>query len=82
MKDAPKEKRNRHLSCLLGYWLWDSVLRYPGVVVNMVAASSDLNIEQEVFENEDDVRNCFSPALYDGPFKEAKGSMWWRTRTR
>jgi hypothetical protein len=45
----------------------------------MVAASSYLNIKQEVFETDFDVRACFSTALYNGPFVEATGPMWWRS---
>jgi hypothetical protein len=72
------DERVRRLACFLGYWLWDSILRYPGVIVNMVTASSYLNIKQDVFEGDDDVRKCFSAAEYDGPFVVAKGPMWWR----
>lgn len=78
MRSVKEDERVPRLSCFLGYWLWDSILRYPGVVVNTIAASSYLNIEQGVFEENEDVRNCFSAAAYDGPFHEAKGPMWWR----
>jgi hypothetical protein len=72
------QEQQRQLTCLLGYWLWDSVLRYPGVVVNEVAASSFLNIQEDVFRNGSDVQALFAKALYDGPFGAAKGRMWWR----
>ena len=68
---------HRRLSCVLGYWLWDSVLRYPGVVVNEVAASSHLNIYTDAFRN-DNLQKLFRKARYGGPFAEAKGAMWWR----
>jgi len=72
------EERRRRLTCLLGYWLWDSVLRYPGVVVNEVAASSYLNIHEDTFRRTGAVQALFEKARYRGPFAEAKGLMWWR----
>jgi hypothetical protein len=48
------------------------------VVVNEVAASSYLNIKQEVFQQDPQVQEPFSAARYDGPFAEAKGKLWWR----
>jgi hypothetical protein len=39
-RSASPEERNRRLACILGYWLWDSVLRFPGATVNEIAASS------------------------------------------
>jgi hypothetical protein len=71
-------EQQRQLACLLGYWLWDSVLRYPGVAVNETAASSFLNIREDVFRAASDVQALFAKALYDGPFGAAKGLMWWR----
>jgi hypothetical protein len=70
-------ERYRRLACLLGYWLWDSVLRFPGVVVNEVAASSYLNIEEGAFRDEG-IRRIFERARYDGPFALARGPLWWR----
>jgi len=71
-------EQQQQLTCLLGYWLWDSVLRYPGVVVNEVAASSFLNIQEELFRDHMDVQSLFEKARYSGPFEAAKGKMWWR----
>lgn len=76
VRDSRKEKL-KHLMCLLGYWLWDSILRYPGVVVNEVATSSYLNIQETVFKR-DEVQAIFAEAQYKGPFADAKGPMWWR----
>ncbi|HUN98534.1 MAG TPA: hypothetical protein VMU69_20170 [Bradyrhizobium sp.] len=68
---------NRHLACLLGYWLWDSVLRYPGIVVNETAASSYLNIDKKAFQSPG-VQQLFNKASYNGPFSAAKRPIWWR----
>ena len=71
------EQLNR-LTCLFGYWLWDSVLQYPGVVVNPVAAASYLNIRTEEFCEDSTVQRLFKSARYAGPFAKAKESLWWR----
>ncbi len=65
------------ISCLLGYWLWDSVLRYPGVVLNDIAASSFLNISETDFAKPE-VSQIFGEAIYMGPFAAAQGRLWWR----
>lgn len=69
---------HRRLACFFGYWLWDSVLRFPGVVLNEVAASSYLNIRQDVFRDDPRVQEPFATAHYAGPFAEARGKLWWR----
>lgn len=76
LKGADANKLQQSLKCLLGYWLWDSVLRFPGVVVNQVAAASYLNIHKDDFSG--DVLNLFSEAKYAGPFADAKEPLWWR----
>lgn len=77
VKGSEHEKLRR-LTCLLGYWLWDSVLRYPGVVVNEVATSSYLNIREDSFRTNPDIQRLFTKARYNGPFAEAIGPVWWR----
>jgi hypothetical protein len=78
VKRGQDEKEiHRRLACFFGYWLWDSILRFPGVVVNEVAASSYLNIREDVFQDAQ-VQEPFRPARYNGPFAEAKGKLWWR----
>jgi hypothetical protein len=72
------EQRIKRMTCLLGYWLWDSVLRFPGVTVGIIPASSYLNIRQDVFTDERDIQALFSAAAYTGPFAGAKIPMWWR----
>jgi hypothetical protein len=68
------EKRATHF---LGYWLSDSLLRYPGVFVSEVAAASHLNIKTESYLREE-VKALFAEALYDGPFADAQSPQWWR----
>ncbi len=71
-------EKTRRLACLLGYWLWDSVLRFPGVTVGVIPASSYLNIREDVFRDDQRVQALFSDARYKGPFAGAKVPMWWR----
>lgn len=66
----------KQMSVMLGYWLYTSILRYPGVIVSDEVASSFLDIGLEEFKK-DDVRKLFVPAKYGGPFSEV-GSYWWR----
>ena len=77
-KTTEKLERNRHIACMLGYWLWDSVLRFPGVVVNEVAASSYLNIRLAEFKANQVIQGVFASARYAGPFAAAKPALWWR----
>lgn len=67
----------KRMGCFLGYWLWDSLLRYPGLLVNEVAAASYLNIATADFQRSE-VRAVFGEALYDGPFADPKKPQWWR----
>ncbi|MFO0941917.1 MAG: hypothetical protein U0930_14295 [Pirellulales bacterium] len=72
------DARIRNLTCFFGYWLWDSILRFPGLLVNPVAASSYLNIHVEEFGNLD-VQDLFVSAIYEGPFADAMPDKhWWR----
>lgn len=66
----------KRLPRLLGYWLWDSILRYPGIVVYGKAAASYLNINPDDFDKTS-VKALFRKAIYEGPFSEIK-EYWWR----
>ena len=75
-EDEPQ--KIRRMTCLLGYWLWDSVLRFPGVTVGVIPASSYLNIQLEAFCDDPQIQELFQTAVYQGPFSGAKIKMWWR----
>ena len=63
---------------LLGNWLFLSILRFPGILVNKTAAASYLNIHEDAFLA-DAVHRVFAPARYSGPFHEhTLGPWWWR----
>jgi hypothetical protein len=60
----------------LGNWLYTSILRFPGIAVNEIAAASYLNISRKDFDRPG-VQSIFSKAAYRGPFFEC-GRWWWR----
>lgn len=66
----------RRVPIAIGSWLWESVLRYPGVFVNDIAAASYLNIAVADFQK-DSVQKYFSAAKYCGPFSGIQ-PRWYR----
>jgi hypothetical protein len=77
LKDA--SERARFLSVLLGYWIYNSLLRFPGVLLNETAAASYLNIDVESFRNSKEIKNAFKEARYMGPFNGI-APYWWKVR--
>lgn len=69
----------KRIAVALGTWLYDSVLRFPGVILDRVAAGSFLGIEPGALQ-QDDVKKVFKDALYEGPFSEPGEPRWWRHR--
>lgn len=67
----------RNLTYLIGFWLYNSVLKFPGVILKSEAAAAYLNLNIDDFlEN----RDIFDTAIYDGPFSEkVPYDFWWRT---
>lgn len=74
---SKNQEISKRIPRLLGYWLWDSILRYPGIIVNEIAASSYLNIHTKDFEKKE-IQKLFKEAIYDGPFCSIR-PMWWRS---
>ncbi|MCK4153489.1 hypothetical protein [Ralstonia pseudosolanacearum] len=68
----------RGLVAALGVWLTDLVMKYPGVLVNEIAAASYLDIHPEDFARVD-VQKLFKGALYTKlPFEDSDARLWWR----
>ena len=63
---------------LIGYWLWDSILRFPGLILGEVAAASYLNIAVDSFKHPE-LQKPFAKALYNGPFADKLRPRWWRS---
>jgi hypothetical protein len=76
----PSDLSPRILTTFLGTWLYESILRFPGIVVNKVAASSYLNIDLKEFEANPKIARLFSSAEYQGPFSSRQNPRWWRDR--
>jgi len=64
------------LAYLIGFWLYNSVLKFPGVILKSEAAASYLDLNYDDFiEN----KQQFNSALYTGPFSQkTKYEFWWR----
>jgi|GEM_PF-810778 len=68
----------RRLVAALGVWLADLVMKYPGVLVNQIAAASYLDIHPKDFAKPE-VQKLFKAALYkDLPFEDPDTPLWWR----
>jgi len=70
------EELGKRMPRILGNWLYTSILRFPGILVNEIAAASYLNIHLKDF-TKPSIQKIFSSAKYKGPFAEM-GQWWWR----
>jgi hypothetical protein len=71
-----KEDAIRRKATILGYWMVNQLLEYPGVLVNRIAAASYLGIEVEAFQEDEEVQAVFEDAEYNGPFSGLE-EYWW-----
>jgi hypothetical protein len=74
---GPKRQTSSRQAAVFGTWIYDSLMSYPGVLVNYVAAASYLNISIEDFGRED-VAQIWQHARYDGPFADSNEPLLWR----
>jgi hypothetical protein len=72
-----KKRALKQASTALGYWLWESILRFPGIILNGVAAASFLNIDPPTLCKDKGVSKIFESARYKGPFSGIM-PFWWR----
>ncbi|MBK1714700.1 hypothetical protein CKO43_18205 [Rubrivivax gelatinosus] len=69
---------HRRLVAALGVWLTDLVMKYPGVLVNTIAAASYLDIHPDDFVRPQ-VQELFKSARYTQlPFEDEDAPLWWR----
>lgn len=68
-------KRNR-LAYIIGYWLYNSILRFPGVILNKNATCSFLNIDINEF---DKYKKYFENAKYNSFFSK-NSEYWWKNK--
>ncbi|UVK87450.1 hypothetical protein LOY52_21710 [Pseudomonas sp. B21-051] len=74
---SPKDGRIKRHATIFGTWIYDSLMRYPGVFLNCVSAASYLNISVDDF-NREDVRAVFEKCKYFGPFADEHSPLYWR----
>lgn len=77
--DEIEEEMKKHFPTLLGYWIYNSLFRFPGVLLNEVAAASYLGIDEEKYSKNEEIRNLFAEALYTGPLGELR-KYWWKDK--
>ena len=73
--EIAKIKINR-LTYIIGYWLYNSILKFPGVILNKKATCSYLNINEDDFDKH---KPFFDSAKYDGFFSKFT-EYWWKDR--
>ncbi|MBJ9947806.1 hypothetical protein I5729_01575 [Acinetobacter bereziniae] len=77
-EDAPEDQisdiLNKRIPFILGCWLYNYVLPFPGIILNTIAAASYINLNVSQFQENS---NEFESAKYDGPFSK-NFSFWWR----
>lgn len=74
---SPKDARPARQSSIFGTWIYDSLMRYPGVFLNTVAAASYLNISISDF-GRDEVQVLLADSKYNGPFADEGNPLYWR----
>ncbi|NWB88414.1 hypothetical protein [Pseudomonas gingeri] len=74
---SPKNNRLTHQTAIYGTWVYDSLMRYPGVFVNAVAASSYLNIALDDFLSSE-ISSVWNRAKYTGVFSDSREVLFWR----
>jgi hypothetical protein len=73
--ESADQKSVRLMSSLIGYWIYNVLLQFPGPIVSEGAAASFLDISEEDFSRVE-IRNIFKDALYKGPFNNTD-QYWW-----
>ena len=76
MDGEGKSDMIRRKSTILGYWIYNQLLEYPGVLVNTVAAASYLGVDHETFQEEEAFYEPLEEARYNGPFSDVD-NWWW-----
>lgn len=77
---VPRRKASiaKHGVRLIGTWIYDSIMRFPGLLLDSIAAGSYLDIRPDILTDTTKVRDVFSTARYKGPFAERCDPYWWR----
>lgn len=76
MDGEDKNDMIRRKSTILGYWIYNQLLEYPGVLINTVAAASYLGVDHETFSEKEEFHEPLEEARYEGPFSDVD-NWWW-----
>jgi hypothetical protein len=75
-RDTTDEDRPRAASTFVGYWIYNQLLQFPGVLLNARALASYLGFDSGAVEERPELKAEFDDALYTGPFSEIM-ERWW-----
>jgi hypothetical protein len=70
------EERVRVFTTSLGYWVYNVLLRFPGVLLGVKPAASYLDIDVDAFCTKPEIQKLFDAARYKGPFSGVR-PYWW-----
>lgn len=73
---ANKPEIAKRMARMLGLWHWDSIMRFPGILLNETAAASYLDLSLNSFKKSE-VQKFIKSACYAGPF-HGTANFWWR----
>lgn len=77
--DATEDEFDRRFITLLGYWIYNELLRFPGALLNPTATAAYLNVDHETFNDDEQYHDPLQDAIYEGPFTSA-GKWWWKPK--
>jgi hypothetical protein len=75
--DLSVEDSDRRFTTLLGYWIYNELLRFPGALLNPVATAAYLGVDHDTFSEDEQYHQVLEDAKYEGPFAES-GKWWWK----
>lgn len=64
------------VSVSLGYWLFNSILAFPGPILNLRATAAFLNLRLDSIKDHKALLDAISPAKYSGPFASVEAYFW------
>jgi hypothetical protein len=70
-----KSDRPRFMATAIGYWIYNQLLQFPGLLLDLTAAASYLDVDTATLGSSA-AQAVFERAKYNGPFSDA-GLFWW-----
>jgi len=75
-EDFDQTTRIQRWSTHLGYWIWNELLTFPGVLLNPTATAAYLDINHKTFQENHEYLDALEDARYDGPFWKLDYWFW------